>query len=60
MDVAVEVPVETVIAAVVPSLIPEVPAVAVEIDTTLVGPDAAAGAEQVLVVDAPDAALPVE
>ncbi|XP_016310638.1 predicted GPI-anchored protein 58 [Sinocyclocheilus anshuiensis] len=59
MDVAIEVPVEPVIAAVVPSLIPEVPAVAVEIDTTLVGPDAA-GAEQVLVADAPDAALPVQ
>ncbi len=60
MDVAVEVLVETVIASVVPSLIPEVPAVAVEIDTTLAGPDAAAGAEQVLVVDALDTALPVQ
>ncbi|XP_016088822.1 enamelin [Sinocyclocheilus grahami] len=60
VDVAIEAPVEPVIAAVVPSLIPEVPAVAVEIDTALVGPDAAAGAEQVLVADAPDAALPVQ
>ncbi|XP_059409276.1 uncharacterized protein LOC132143143 isoform X3 [Carassius carassius] len=60
VDVAIEVTAEPVIAAAVPSLIPEVPAVAVEIDTTLVGPDATAGAEQVLVADAPDAALLVQ
>ncbi|KAK2909120.1 hypothetical protein Q8A67_004957 [Cirrhinus molitorella] len=63
VDVAVDVPVEPateVIGAAVPSLVPEVPAVAVEIDATLVGPDAGAGAEQVLVADAPDAALPVQ
>ncbi|XP_073699382.1 enamelin [Garra rufa] len=61
--VAVDVPVEPateVIGAAVPSLVPELPAVAVEIDTTLVGPDAGAGADQVLVADAPDAALPVQ
>ncbi|XP_051761616.1 enamelin [Ctenopharyngodon idella] len=66
VDVAVDVPVEpspeviTAAAAVDPALIPEAPAAAVEIDTTLVGPDVAAGAEQVLVAEAPDAALPVQ
>ncbi|XP_050984811.1 enamelin isoform X2 [Labeo rohita] len=63
VDAVVDVPVEPateVIAAAVPSLVPEVPAVAVEIDTTLVGPDTGAGAEQVLVAEAPDAALPVQ
>ncbi|KAK9981281.1 hypothetical protein ABG768_000834 [Culter alburnus] len=67
IDVAVDVPVEpspeviaAAAAAVDPALIPEAPAVAVEIDTTLVGPDVAAGAEQVLVAEAPDAALPVQ
>ncbi|KAK7161451.1 hypothetical protein R3I94_004209 [Phoxinus phoxinus] len=66
VDVAVDVPVEpapeviTAAAAVDPALIPEAPAVAVEIDTTLVGPDVAAGAGQVLVAEAPDAAQPVQ
>lgn len=67
IDVAVDVPVEpspeviaAAAAAVDPALLPEAPAVAVEIDTTLVGPDVAAGAEQVLVAEAPDAALPVQ
>lgn len=62
VDVAVDVTVEPateVIASAVPFLIPEVPAVAVDTDTTLVGPDATAGADQVLVADANAAALPV-
>lgn len=67
IDVAVDVPVEpapeviaAAAAAVDPALIPEAPAVAVEIDPSLVGPDVAAGAEQVLVAEAPDAALLVQ
>ncbi|XP_042615731.1 uncharacterized protein LOC109095750 isoform X2 [Cyprinus carpio] len=62
VDIAVDVTVEPateVIASAVPFLIPEVPAVAVDTDTTLVGPDATAGADQVLVADENAAALPV-
>ncbi|XP_077103074.1 enamelin [Siphateles boraxobius] len=67
IDVAVDVPVEpapevnaAAPAAVDPALIPEAPVVAVEIDTTLVGPDVTAGAGEVLVAEAPDAAQPVQ
>ncbi|XP_051560020.1 uncharacterized protein LOC127444602 [Myxocyprinus asiaticus] len=46
-------------AAVDPALIPQGPSVTVEIDTIMVGPEVAAGAEQVLVAEAPGAGLSV-
>ncbi|XP_051993833.1 uncharacterized protein LOC127651839 [Xyrauchen texanus] len=46
-------------AAVDPALIPQGPSVAVEIDTTMVGPEVTTGAEQVLEAEAPGAGLSV-
>ncbi|XP_039504432.1 enamelin [Pimephales promelas] len=65
IDVPVDVPVEPLpeviaTAAVDPAIIPEALAVGVEIDTTLVGPDVADGAGQVLVAEAPYAAQPMQ